>query len=305
MTSGWGVDATVANGVATSGTESADVRKVWGALYAPGIVTGCAITTSASTMAYTISSGVAAIKTAVGEVVMAPVQGASYTATAAPGSGTRIDVAFVQQRFPSDGDSYVVFRVLPFANEAAIALPPNSLEIKRFLVSAGQTNSNASVFIGNINYSIPYSGGLGVLHTWTNAYDGPLYTGGIERRGHGTIYLPTDRRLKFSIQSTLYAIGASGFDDSKYCEYGFLPNIDGGDFVIWTTPGLHQAWATYQFEGYINATAGYHTVMYGGLHASRGSYGGNSGQAYQVYGTFGGFGRTGTVFTVEDAGVII
>lgn len=303
MTSGWGVDATLSGSTVTSGTGAADVRKVWGALYSPGIISGCTITTSATTMAYTIASGVVAIQTAVGEIVMAPVQGASFTATAAPGSGTRVDVAFVQQRFPSDGDSYVVFRVLPFDNEAAIVLPANSLEIKRFQVTAGQTNSNASVFIGNINYSIPYSSGLGVLHTWTNSYEGPLYTGGIERRGHGTIYLPTDRRLKFSIQSTLYAIGAAGFDNSKYCEYGFLPNIDGGDFVIWTTPGLHQAWATYQFEGYFNATAGYHTVMYGGLHASRGSGGG--GQAYQVYGNHGGFGRTGTVFTVEDAGVII
>jgi hypothetical protein len=97
----------------------------------------------------------------------------------------------------------------------------------------------------------------------------------------------------------LAAIGAVGFDNSKYCEYGFLPNIDGGDFVLWTTPGLHQAWATYQWEGYFNATAGYHTVCYGGFHAS------GPGQAYQFHGVYGGFGRTGTVFTVEDAGVVI
>jgi hypothetical protein len=298
MTSGWGVDATVSGGIATSGTEAADVRKVWGALYSPGIVTGCTITTSGSAMQYTIASGVASIKTATGEAVMAPVASSTFTATAAPGSGTRVDVAFVQQRFPIDGDSYVVFRVLPFANEAAISLPSNSLEVKRFLVSAGQTNTNAATIIGDTNYSIPYSGGLGVLHTWTNSYNGLMYTG-LERRGHGTIYLPTDRRLKFSIQTTMYANGASGFDNSKYCEYGFLPNIDGGDFVLWTTPGLHQAWATYQWEGYINATAGYHDVMYGGLHVV------GPGQAFQVYGTFGGYGRTGTVFTVEDAGVVL
>lgn len=302
MTVGWGVDATVnGSGVVTSGTEAADVRKVWGALYTPGVISGCLITRSGSAMTYTISSGVAAIKVSDGQVIMSPVQGNTFTATAAPGSGTRVDVAFVEQRFPAAGDSTVAFRVLPFANEAAIVLPPNSLEVGRFVVSAGQTNTNAAVKIGEVNYSIPYGASLGVLHQWTNQYHGPLWTGGIERQGHGTINLPTDRRLRFSIQSTLYAVGASGFSDSAYCEYGFLPNIDGGDFVLWTTPGLHQAWATYQWSGYINASAGKHEVMYGGFHASRGATD-SDGQAFQVYGTHGGFGRTGTHFMVEDVG---
>jgi hypothetical protein len=301
MTVGWGVDATKSGSVVTSGTLASDVRKVWGALFTAGIISGCGVTTSSSQMDYTVTSGVVAIQTAVGEVVMAPVQGTTVPTGAAPGTGSRVDVIFVQQRFPTDGDSYVSVRVLPFANEAAVALPPNSQELKRYLVSAGQTNTNAAVFIGDIDYSIPYGSSLGVLWEYKDTYNGPLPAVGspIQRKGHKTIYLPTDRRLRFSIQSTLYAIGAVGFDNSKYCEYGFLPSIDGGDFVLWTTPGLHQAHATYQWVGYFNATAGNHDVNFGGFHAS------GPGQAFQLAGVHGGFGRTGTVFTVEDAGPVV
>lgn len=300
MTSGWGVDATIVNSVVTSGTTSADVRKVWGALYTPGIISGCKITRSGSAMTYTVSTGVVAISPTIGETIMAPVQGASVTAAAAPGTGTRVDVVYATQRQPASGDSNVALSVVSFANAAAVVAPSASLELGRFLVSAGQTNTNAATQIGDVIYSIPYGGTLGIIHYWQNKYDGDL-TNGLLREGYGTYDLPTDRLLRYSYRTVLSARNASGFDNSKYCEYGFLFNSDriggSGDFVLHTTPGLHQAWATYQFESLIVLPAGKNTFSMAGTRIV------GPGTAWQHYGTGGdGYGRRGGEFMVEDLG---
>lgn len=300
MTVGWGVDATVnGSNVVTSGTTSSDVRKVWGALYSPGIVSGCLITRSGSAMSYTVSSGVIAIAPAIGEVVMAPVQGVTVTTPAAPSTGSRVDVVYVQQRQPASGDSYVVVNVVSFATEAAIVAPANSQELSRFLVSAGQTNTNAATRVGDIRYSIPYGGSLGVLHEWANTYNGILSVP-LLREGHGSFYVPTDRRIRMTLRAVLSASGASGFDNSKYCEYGWIFNLDGGDMVLHTTPGLHQAWGTYQFETTFNIAAGRHTCHVAGTRIV------GPGQAELHYGTGGdGYGRRGQEFVVEDLGPIV
>lgn len=301
MTSGWGVDATVsANGTVTSGTTSADVRKVWGALYTPGIVNGCIITRSGSAMTYTVSSGVVAISPAPGEVIMAPVQGAPVPTTAAPGSGTRVDVVYAIQRQPASGDSNVALEVKSFANEAAIVPPAASQELGRFLVSAGQTNTNSATMLKDGAYSIPYGGSLGILHYWQNKYDGDL-TNGFIRQGHGTYDLPTDRLVRYTYRTVLSARGASGWDNSKYCEYGFLFNNDriggSGDFVIHTTPGLHQAWATYEFSSFIVLPAGPNTFSFAETRII------GPGTAWQHYGADNsGYGRRGGEFWVEDLG---
>lgn len=300
MTSGWGVDATVTNSVVTSGTTSADVRKVWGALYTPGIVNGCVITRSGSAMTYTVSSGVVAISPAIGEVIMCPVQGAPVGAGAAPGTGTRVDVVYAQQREPASGDSNVIVDVVSFATEAAIVMPPASQELGRFLVSAGQTNSNAATRLGDVNYSIPYGGTLGILHYWNNKFDGNL-SRTLLREGYGTFDLPTDRLVRFSYRTVLSARNAVGFDSTKYCEYGFIFNSNriggNGDFVIHTTPGLHQAWATYEFNSTLVLPSGKNTVSMAGVRMV------GPGDAWQHYGIDpSGYGRNGGEFSVTDLG---
>jgi hypothetical protein len=300
MTVGWGVDATVVNNAVTSGTTSADVRKVWGALYTPGIVSGCTITRSGSAMTYTVSSGVVAISPASGEVIMAPVQGAPVPTTQAPSTGTRVDVVYATQRQPSSGDSNVALTVVSFDSEASVVAPAASQELARFLVSAGQTNTNAATQIGNVKFSIPYGGSLGILHYWQNKYDGDL-TNGFLREGYGTFNLPTDRLVRYTYSAVLSARNASGFDNSKYVEYGYLFNSNriggAGDFVLHTTPGLHQAWATYQFESTIILPAGSNTVSMAGTRIV------GPGSAWQHYGADSvGYGRRGGEFTVEDLG---
>lgn len=300
MTVGWGVDATVVNNIVTSGTNASDVRKVWGALYTPGIINGCSITTSGSAMSYTVSSGVVAISPTVGETIMAPVQGTTVIATAAPTSGSRVDVIYAIQRQPASGDSNVVISVSSFDSESVVVPPAASQELARYLVSAGQTNTNAAVQIGNVKYSIPYGGTLGILHYWQNKFDGDLSVP-LLREGYGTFNLPTDRLVRYTYRAVLSARNAGGFDNSKYCEYGYLFNTDriggSGDFVLHTTPGLHQAWATYEFNSTIVLPAGKNTVSMAGTRMV------GPGTAWQHYGADGnGYGRRGGEFQVEDLG---
>lgn len=289
MASGFGVDRS-ADG--TSGTSSSDIRKIFGGLYTPGIISGCTITTSGSTMSYTIAPGVVAIRPATGEIILAPVSQSTVVAPAAPASGTRTDILYVQQRYPSvEGDANLVFGV-------GTTLPARAVEVKRYIVSAGQTNTNAAVVTGDVAYSIPYGASLGVLHQYQDTGWEDLPNAQTVK-GTGKIYVPTDRRVRFRLRSTLYAKGAVGFDNSKYVEYGFMPALDDVYFTTWTTPGLHQAWSTVLFEAYMTVPAGTHTVKYAAFRA------GGSGTATQVYGNIGGFVREGTVFVVEDAGPVV
>lgn len=301
-TVGWGVDATISGGLVTSGTTAADVRKVWGALYTPGIVSGCTIHPQAD-MNYYVDAGVVAVKTGLAEIVMAPVEGTTVTSGPAPATGSRVDLIYAEQRFPASGDSTAQIKIKAFNTLADVVVPPNSVAIRKYQVSAGQTGTNAAVKVGTIDYSIPFGGSLGVLHEWQNKYDGPISIP-LLREGYGTFTLPTDRRVRFSHSTVLSAQGANGFDNTKYCEWYYLPNISGpginGDICIWTTDGLHQAWATYSFETYINLGPGQYTVSIGAGRMV------GPGQAVQHYGLDGqGFGRLGAYFLVEDMGPIV
>lgn len=301
MTSGWGVDATVnGSGVVTSGTEAADVRKVWGALYTPGVVSGALVRGVANAMEYVVDSGVVAIKAADGEVIMAPVQGTTLTVAAPPGTGSRIDVVFAEQRVPASGDSYTVYRSLSFANEAAVSLPANTQEVRRYQVNAGPANTNAAIPMDNVSYSIPYGATLGQLHYYQHTLTG---IGGalpqFQRYGHGSFWLPTDRLIRFKVFAVMGASGASGFDNSKYCEYGFIPSLNDSDFVLWSTGGLHQAWQSHYFETTIVAPQGDNTcnLIFTKLVGP--------GTPVAYYGAGGdGYGRKGIEFTIEDVGPV-
>lgn len=290
MTSGFGVDAT-ADG--TSGTGSRDIRRILDAQFTVGVFNGCDVTTSASAMTYTVSPGVVAIYIAASEIVLAPVDQATVTAASPPVSGSRIDKVYVQQRFPSvNGDANVIVGV------TSDTVPVNSFELMRFTVSAGPANTNAAVRSGLKMYSIPHNGSMGLLHYWQNTYSGTLSTS-LLREGYGTFTLPSDRRIKMKVTAVLNAAGASGFDNSKYCEWGFLFGVDSGDYVLHTTPGLHQAWATYEFNTSIEMSAGTHTVNLGALRIV------GPGVAETHYGVDGaGFGRRGIEFSVYDEGPV-
>lgn len=291
MTAGFGVDAAADN---SSGTSSQDIRRILDAQFTAGVLKGCDVTTSPSAMTYTVSPGVVAIRAAAGEIILAPVDQGTVTAASAPASGTRTDKVYVKQNFAAiqgEGNSNVVLGV------TSGSLPTNSLELMKFTVSSGNVNTNQTVRSGLKTYSIPTNGSLGLLHYWQNTYSGPL-SNSLLREGHGTFTLPTDRRVKFKVRAVLKATSAVGWDNSKYCEYGFLFNIDGGDFVLHSTPGLHQALATYEFSTSIELSAGTHTVNLGSVRVA------GPGTATTHYGVSGGYGRRGVEFSVYDEGPV-
>jgi len=120
------------------------------------------------------------------------------------------------------------------------------------------------------------------------------------RVGSGAFYLPTDRKVTWKVVAVLYADGATGFDNNHYCEYGFLPNYNGGDFVLWATTGLHQAWGTHIFEATIPMSAGWYSVNLGMFRIT-----GNTTAGTHFGVDSQGFGRRGIEFTITDAGVAV
>lgn len=286
--SGWGVDPTIVNGVAKTGTGSDDVRKVWGALYTPGVISGAVVTPSSSALSYSVGAGVAAIKMANGEVVMAPIPAGSV-ATTSVSSGTRKDIVYAQQSLPSEGDSLVSLGV-------ATSLPARSVALGTFTVAAGNTKASQFVRSASVNYSIPYGSSGAVLHSWRDTSNTTITTGTSD--GHGSFFLPTDRKICISIDATLSSsVFAPGYRDNGWTEARYAPYIDGERMCTWFTPPLTGTRATYHFENYFDLAAGEHTVHLG--------FDRQAGPAYPVR-HFGEVDRySGTNFVVRDAGVIV
>lgn len=291
MASGFGADPTLdVDGKVLSGTTAQDIRRIIGALYSPGLISGGEIVTSGSAMTYTVSGGVAIIRLATGQHVAAPFDQTTLTVSTA--NSARTDIIFALQNLPENGNSNVVVGV----NQV---LPPNAVEIGRFAVGVGITNTNNAVRQGGIDFAIPYGANLGILHKFNHAYKGALPTARTVL-GTGKIHLPTDRNIRFRYTGVHCAENAIMWDTSKYCELGVLPMLDGLEFEQWNTSGLHSAWETVHFETIVPVSAGTHTV---GLMRYRKQ---GPGTPYQLQGYYpDGFYRRGADFTVEDVGPVI
>lgn len=294
MASGLGVDPTKnGSGVITSGTTAEDIRRINGSLYSPGLMGGGVVTTSSSALTYTVSAGVGVVETAPGskQHMVIPIPATTLTVTS-PVGAARKDIIYAQQRTPAvDGDSNVIVNF-------GTTLPPRSVLLSDRTLPAGATTTSQASVSGNITYSIPWGASLGRLHYFQYQTPGALTTSGIQRMGHTNLFLPTDRLVRWRIDAVMYAMNASGFSSTSYCEMGFLPSYDNGDFVLWTTPGLHQAWGTYSFEATILMTAGVHPINFGLTRIV------GPGTAATHYGLDGqGYGRRGIEFSLFDAGV--
>lgn len=285
MTTGLGVDPVLdANDKPIAGMSSLDLRKINGALYTPGIVTGGVVATTTG-MTYTVTAGVAMIKTGTGEIVPAPIPSGTVTTTAA-GGASRTDIIYVRQNyFAEDGDSNTVIGVA-----SGTALPTRALALKSYTVAPGITKTNDAVQTGGVNYAIPYGASLGLLHSDRVIGNGTF--SGTSTFGVKTFYLPTDRRIRVNLQTNLSANGAVGFDNSKYCEVYFDIICDNVKFWRWNTPGLHQSHATFGWTDMATLNAGWHTIGYDRIKTG-------SGTPFHHY-EAGGLG--GTLFWVEDMG---
>lgn len=257
MTTGFGIDAVKDAAGVVTGTTAEDIRKIFGSLYTPGLISGGLVSRSASALTYTVGQGVAAYPIVWDpnahnrQTVLGPIP-ATTLPTTAPASGTRIDYIYAQQLTPATDSNAanIVVRV-------GTSVPSRGVMLDAYIVSANQTNTNAAVRTGNITYSIPYGATLGPL---ANVKLGA--NGGFTTRttiGTGSFFLPTDRLLHVFVNTSLSASGAVRFSDTTYCEAGFEVFIDGILRWSWTSNGLHQAWSENGWRELYTAAQGNHT----------------------------------------------
>lgn len=259
MTTGFGIDPVKnAQGVIVSGTSAADIRQITGALYTPGLISGGIVTTNASEMKYSVSAGVACVRIATGQNVLIPIPAVSSLPTTAPTAGTRYDYVYAQQLTPStDGSSEVVVRV-------GTSVPSiRAVKLGQYLVSATNTNTNAAIALPGVDYSIPYGGSLGEIFKGVSAQ-----TGVVAEPNNtdvymtpGTITLPTDRRLQFTITVCSSVSDGSDGNINDWLEPQFSPQLDNVDQgrMIWRATGT---WSVNQasFDSIATVSAGTHTV---------------------------------------------
>lgn len=262
MATSWGIDPLKdSNGVVQIGTTADDFRKIQGGLYTPGLISGGKVTTSASALTYTVSGGVAAfpiVTSGVPQTVLGAIP-ATVLSTSAAVSGTRMDLIYAQQRTVAvEGDPNIIVAV-------GTSLPDRAVLLDGFIVGTTTASTTAATRSADIKYSIPYGASLGRLVNMTSMFNSnfAIAASGTQPRsslGSATYYLPTDRLIRISLTATASANGAIGFDNSKYCEAGYEVLIDNVIQFTWTTGGLHQSWEENNWDGYIQHSAGSHTI---------------------------------------------
>lgn len=308
MPVGFGADPTLdAQGKVLVGTTSSDIRKILGAMYTPGRVSGGVVTTSTTDTTYRVSAGVAVIPMATDENVIVnwpAVTNLTSGATNLP----REEYIYVMQRTPrDDADSNVVVRAgtsVPgfIQAEDGSWVPPSFYGgssapkvhvLARYKYAAGADTSSKAVRAGDTDYSIPYGASRGELLWAQSTWNGPFTVRQTMFTREFT--LPTDRLVGFNLAATVSATGSVKFSDNTYCEASWFLIVDGIQVAKWQSPGLHQAWVTCNFEIRRDLFAGKHTVT---VDRQREAGPGTPQQHYIPSGAMGGH------LTVTDFGVI-
>lgn len=298
MATGWGIDA-VTNGGEVSGTSAQDVRRIWGALYSPGVITGCGVHASPTAMTYTVDQGVAAIGLSGSgnsrQCVMVPVPSTVLTAAPNTSSSTRLDTIYVRQQIPGTTNDVVVELA------QGTAVPANSQILAQHTASAGATTTSRSYFTGSVPYSVPYGANLGLFYTATDRSNATIPKGKRVTAAAGSFTLMTDRKCIFAADLCISALRPNGaeamyFDNTAYVELIVEVLINGVREFSFNTPGLARAWGTYHFEEYVNLRSGTHSVAF------RYYYGTPQGPGLVAKHYQGENASTGCTFTVRDGG---
>ncbi|RRJ85897.1 hypothetical protein EG850_10940 [Gulosibacter macacae] len=297
MPTGVGIDAMTVGGNIVGRTALDDRMLVRSGFHNLGIVMGCRVTGSATAMAYVLDSGADPVSVAVASrggadgATTFPIASGTVTTTAAPASGSRIDLIWARQNDPSKGDAdNLVTSGVTQGNAAptpvAPALPAGAVELARALVPSGATRGSATTLTPGPR-AIPYGASLGVLHSFRDVRNSAL-PDAVETVGAGSFVLPTARTLEFRIMPSLMPT-ASGARGAQFFRAA-LDDIDRATFVAQVDGA-----STQTFIWTAEVPAGEHTVAYKRLkrdgQSARGLYGAYQGEVYQ-----------GTVFQVIDLG---
>lgn len=286
MTTGFGIDPTITNGVVTSGTTGSDIQRITGALFNPGVIQqGAGITGSSTKMEYRIPNGVVAITTGPGFRVLTPYAITILTVATNATSSARTDKIYVKQNTPAlDGNSNAEIKY------TSGAIPENSVQIGTMIVPAGATTTANATPSGNLDWSVPYGSSGKVLYRYTDTTNGLISNA--PKTINGTFYLPTDRTIDIDVFTTCDMIDASDAN-SLYTKVV----IDGVSRITYIT-GRLSSWAqTDYWSTPFTLAAGHHTVSF-----TRDAVVNNNADKVKLVYQAGVYG--GTIYTIRDAGII-
>lgn len=223
------------------GTQETDLQRVIGAQYMNrGILPngGCKVV-GTSKMAYQVASGAAFMWTDYENRlgILVPVDAGTVTTTAAPATGSRVDVVYV--------DAQGVTRVT--TNTA----PSNGLALASFVVPAGAASTKSLPDILDQTYAIPTGASLGRLARWIDP-GGGASTGQEKARFAAPFTLPSDRLVRIEVSTTLKAATAT----PGTMQLGL--DID-GRWVRWVDIAFTKDWNTTGFVYSTGCLNGPHT----------------------------------------------
>lgn len=297
MATGWGVER--AN---DKGFDTASARQINAAEYSVGVLRGCKVYTSSTNLTYTVSRGSDPASIAVGSATAAdgavifPVPDGLTTGAVAAGDPTnpRIDSVFAVQHDAAAGDAdNQVVLVAVSGTPAASPTPPAApagiaVRLASFTMPKGAYTTSQATPYGNVDYSIPYGASIGTLWSWTDQFNGLAYQGALTL-GAATIYLPTDRNIKFELMPTIS--GENG--GTGTCIYRVI--VDGSPIVTFELD-YDSNWRTEYLPVYQTLSVGTHTVAFNRVYRFGARF-------VQHYGLQNGETYLGTVFRVADEGV--
>ena len=229
-----------------------DIQAIISAEYIwAGIITGCDVK-GTSGMNYQVVAGAVVIKLDDFHKIKVPVLAQTVPTAAAPATGSRTDIIYVKQNFPStDGNNAVVVGV-------GASVPANAVEIGRMVIPAGATSTNQGTPTGNRVFTRPVGAQFGVLFSSVDT-DTTVHKPGEQlTRGAGSFGLWTDSDVELKLSSCV----SSEFDTKE--EYGSVI------YRIYVDDILQYSWErrfdrfyeSKEFSRLVTLKAGRHTVKY-------------------------------------------
>ena len=241
-----------------SGLTASEHRQIIRSEYALyGVLSGCELLASSSSMGLTLNPGAAVVPTSGTEAVIAPIPSTVITLDAAPATGQDVyDICVTV----SAGGAVTVSKV---KNGEPTA---NSVRIERWVVPAGASNAQGGYSQNVRSFAVPVGAGQSRIVDWQD----PTGYGGNATRTRFTqltkqIYLAQDRLLEFRISQTFSAKRGEGKGTFQW----IITDSVAGRV---TTPVLpYDEWpsgagpmlgSTYQHSYILGLTAGYHTITW-------------------------------------------
>ena len=229
-----------------------DIQAIWSAMYIrDGILTGCDVKPT-SEMKYKIIPGGAMIKLDDFHKIPVPVLAQTIPTSPAPATGSRTDIIFVKQNFPTSDSNNLVYVGV------GTSLPSNAVEIGRYIVPAGATSTAQCTPTGNRVFTRPVGGQFGVLFSAVDT-DTTVHKPGEQLvRGAGSFGLWTDSDVELKLSSCV----SSELDTKD--EYGSVI------YRLYVDDVLQYSWErrfdrfyeSKEFSRIVTLAEGRHTVKY-------------------------------------------